>query len=352
MADAAADLPYQFGDRAIREALLQPEILRSALHHALGDLADRFDVERREVLPRTFLLDDWREREADLLFRLPFRERDDQAVLVCLLLEHQSKPDPTMPLRALLYAVLYWNQEWQAWHQEHANREPLRLTPVLPLILHTGTHRWTVARCLADLFNCPEALQPWLPQWQLQLWDLAEHSPTELLALPDGWSQLLAVIRAQPLDEADFHKVLAQALQHLEQIGTGQPDTWHQLLRIVLYWCLFQRPHGEHTAVLETVRRSHHHGRTLAEAETMAQQMWVTYEQEVYSRGKSAGEAVGQERGKAEASRNIVRVLLEKKFGELPQDVADRIARASLEQLTAVIPSILDLQKPEDLQLG
>jgi hypothetical protein len=53
-------------------------------------------------------------RESDLFFRLPFlpdAEGDQEPpALVCLLLEHQSQPERWMPLRVLLYAVLYWRE--------------------------------------------------------------------------------------------------------------------------------------------------------------------------------------------------------------------------------------------------
>ena len=50
-----------------------------------------------------------RRREADLFFRIPFASGDaERPALVCVLVEHQSGPDARMPLRTLLYAVLYW----------------------------------------------------------------------------------------------------------------------------------------------------------------------------------------------------------------------------------------------------
>src|SRR5438067_10619410 len=105
-----------FPDRAIRRLLEQPGNLRDLIAAVLPDLADRFDFSQREIIPRTFLLDDWRRRESDMLFRLPFRAEDGlPPVLVCLLIEHQSEPDPPMPLRVLVYAALYWEQEWKAW---------------------------------------------------------------------------------------------------------------------------------------------------------------------------------------------------------------------------------------------
>jgi len=51
-----------------------------------------------------YFLPDWRERECDLFFKLPYRTAEmARSILLCLLLEHQSVADPVMPLRLLLY---------------------------------------------------------------------------------------------------------------------------------------------------------------------------------------------------------------------------------------------------------
>jgi len=61
----------------------------------LPEIASGFVFQRAELLDREFPLDDWRRRESDLLFRVPFRDGDTELeTLICLLLEHQSKPDP------------------------------------------------------------------------------------------------------------------------------------------------------------------------------------------------------------------------------------------------------------------
>jgi len=99
---------HDFPDRAFRELLSDPSNLRDLIAALLPDIAARLDFSRREILPRTFLLDDWRRRESDLLVRLPWLPGagEDPPLLVCLLIEHQSQPDSPMPLRTLLYAVL------------------------------------------------------------------------------------------------------------------------------------------------------------------------------------------------------------------------------------------------------
>src|SRR5437870_8109245 len=107
---------HDFPDRAFHLLLQDPSNLQNLLASLLPDLVDRFDFSQLEVVPPTFLTADWRRRESDLLFRLPFRAQADGGalppVLVCILLEHQTAPDPAMPLRVLLYAVLFWEREW------------------------------------------------------------------------------------------------------------------------------------------------------------------------------------------------------------------------------------------------
>lgn len=99
-------LLHDFLDRSLRELLAHPANLRDLLEAAVPDLADRFEWEHLEAIDRDFLLPDWRGRESDLLYRLPYRTADaTQTLLVCLMLEHQSTADPRMPLRLLLYSV-------------------------------------------------------------------------------------------------------------------------------------------------------------------------------------------------------------------------------------------------------
>ena len=53
------------------------------------------------LLPGRFVSPDWRDSQADLLFSVE-REPQTDPVLLYVLLEHQSSPDPWMPLRLLI----------------------------------------------------------------------------------------------------------------------------------------------------------------------------------------------------------------------------------------------------------
>jgi hypothetical protein len=75
MARERQALPRDFPDRAIRDALTTPDNLRTVLRRAVPALAEQLDYTRMEVVPPSFLLDDWRQRDADVLVRIPLLAR-------------------------------------------------------------------------------------------------------------------------------------------------------------------------------------------------------------------------------------------------------------------------------------
>src|SRR5712691_5079574 len=86
-----------------------------------------------------------------------------------------------LPLRVLLYAVLYWEREWKNWEAQPAPRDGFRLTPIVPIVFHTGEQPWNSSRQLADLLSGPDLFKAFAPSWPVCFWDLAEKSPRELL---------------------------------------------------------------------------------------------------------------------------------------------------------------------------
>ena len=169
---------------------VNPANLREVVARWRPDLVDELDFDQMHEARRQFLLDDYRERELDLLIEVPFRNRPDALpLLICLLLEHQSTIDNVMPLRLLLYAVLYWESQWRAWKARHPHGQPLRLTPVLPMVLYTGAGPWDGNRSLADLFPDIESLRVYVPRWETWLCELNTINPDELLHSPAAFWQ-------------------------------------------------------------------------------------------------------------------------------------------------------------------
>jgi hypothetical protein len=232
---------HDFPDRAIRRLLEDPHNLRDLLAAVVPDLVGRFDFGHVEPVDRSFLLDDWRRRESDLLFRVPYEIDGAEAAppaLVCVLIEHQSEPDPWMPLRILVYAALFWEREWKAWEVQNARGQRLRLSPVIPIVFHTGPQPWRTHREMGDLIGGPEVLRAFAPRWQPLFCDLAERSAEELLAATGEWLTALAVVRAERENAEAFRALFTEVLRRLETLSEREPVRWHDLLWFVLSWAL------------------------------------------------------------------------------------------------------------------
>jgi Putative transposase, YhgA-like len=337
----AEELPHDFPDRAIRDALAQPGNLRELLGRVVPALADRLDYTRVEVVPPTFLLDDWRRRDSDLLLRLPFRDAAGE-VLVCVLIEHQSTVDPAMPLRMLVYAVLFWERQWRTWEDGHKRGEPLRLTPVVPIVFHTGPEPWDAPHNLEDLFAGPAEFRPYVPRWATEWCDLPTMTPEDLLA-GEAWWQALAVVRGEHIEWTAFRELFAQALSRLEGLADRESVRWHQLLKMVLYWGLYRRSRRERAELIELARASQKSVERQQEVTKMAEQIELNYEQEIILENRA--------RGALEAVRRVLRRLLEERFGPLPPAVVLRLDAATLEQLEEAAARFPRLTSLDGLQL-
>jgi len=108
-----------------------------------------------------------------------------------------------MPLRLLLFAVLYWERQWQEWRESAQPRPVLQLSPVLPIVLYTGAAPWGSTRTLVELLGAPVAFHTFAPRWEPLIWNLADHPREELLASANAWLQALAVMRAADAEAED-----------------------------------------------------------------------------------------------------------------------------------------------------
>ena len=138
--------------------------------HLPPEIVVRIDWPSLVVLPGSFIKSSLQQVHADLLFSVRMGGR---GTLLYLLFEHQSSPDPAMPLRLLGYVMEILTQH----HKAHG----FPLPPVLPLVLHQGPDAWNVSTAFEDLFELPEdlapALQPFLPQFHHALLDLTRFDP-------------------------------------------------------------------------------------------------------------------------------------------------------------------------------
>ena len=253
-----------------------------------------------------------------------------------------------MPLRTLLYAVLFWEREWKAWEDRHERGSPLRLTPVLPIIFHTGREPWDAPRGFADLFDVPAALRSEVLPWQPRFWDLPAQ-PLESLRRAEGdWLRAMALVRAEREARSDFRAVVEETYRRLGPLRATDPMRWHDLMWFVLSWSIRRRPASEHAELIALAAASYEDAIVRREVEEMTQAIEKTWDEEMLERGMERGKIVGA----ISTLRDLLRSLLTQRFGALPDAVVQQIERTEdADRLKACLLNLDQISSADELRL-
>ncbi len=252
--------------------------------------------------------------QCDALFRVTLRTGHDARIYV--LLEHKSHIDADTPLQILKYMVNIWLREIE----DGTARD--RLPPIIPLVFFHGQGRWTAARSVMEMIDAPEELAPFLREFAYVLHDLGEIEPLRLSRAPEVLAGLLA-LRVAHADEIPAD---------LLDLMTGGPLAGSDFERHLLRYIVERM--NLTPVMLEASLRRTKPDRWEALMGTVAE-AWL-------EQGRAEGIEKGLAQGIEEGQAGLLLHLLERRFGELPQSVRERIRGASVSELGAWAEAVLD----------
>ena len=104
------------------------------------------DFERATIVNKSFIADQYKETEADLIYQFPVKGTD-KFVYVYLLIEFQSTVDRFMVVRVGHYIHSFYLEY-------RDSTEKVKLLPQLfPIVLYNGRERWTAPTVLSELIE-------------------------------------------------------------------------------------------------------------------------------------------------------------------------------------------------------
>jgi len=147
------------------------ELVRDLLQGFVDeDWIEDLDFATLEKVASSFVADDLREREDDVIWRLRCR---DSWVYVYILIEFQSTVDRFMAVRLMTYIGLLY-QDLIRSGQCKGNQ---KLPPVFPLVLYNGSKKWTGATAVEELIeSVPGGLSKYRPTLSYLLLDESRHA--------------------------------------------------------------------------------------------------------------------------------------------------------------------------------
>ena len=155
-------------DRLFKVTLSQPGAARAYLRSVLpAALCAALDFEHMEAQPTDLVGTRLQELFADVVYKIPL---EGESAYVCALLEHQSTPEPMMPLRFMNAMASIWEDVLRA------EPERRRVPAIIPVLVHNGAKPWRSPVRLSELYDLPAAvldmLEPNLPEFEYVLDDL------------------------------------------------------------------------------------------------------------------------------------------------------------------------------------
>ena len=301
-------------DTFYRSLFDEPLVLHDFIAHCLPDeLGQRIQPESLQTLSTYFSLADRPTRQADMAWSLALK--GGQRML--LLLEHQSRSDRSMALRMRSYSTLL--------HEQHHHCEPTaNLPPILPVVLHTGDAPWSAA---TDIQTLQADTPPWLQRYNPgQAFLLIEQKQLLLnQSLPPD-ALITPIFRLQHLDSMD------ELRQCLHTIAMRTHPVEHaRLRRLLSSWVQhvvlpLHLPHGDTPLI--------HSFEDIDAMINYEERNWeLRWMKQGLAKGMEQGLEQGLEQGKTEGEKQLLVRLLQNRFGPLSEQMEQRIAHASSEQL-------------------
>lgn len=293
-------------DQSYKLLFSHPEMVADLLQGFVReDWVEHLDFDSLEKVSGTYVADDLREREDDVIWRVRWGK---DWLYVYLLIEFQSTVDRYMAVRVLVYLGLLYQDLIRTGQLAVEGRLP----PVMPIVLYNGNKRWDAPTEVADLIvPVPGGLENYRPQLTYFLLDEGHYTDSELAPLRNLAAALFRLENSRtPHDVEQVVSALVTWLQAPEQTSLRRAFTvW--LKRVFL-------PGKLPGVELGSINDLQEVQSMLAERITEWTEQW---EKQGLEKGILKGEAIFLAR------------LLERRFGALDETSRTRILQADAETL-------------------
>ena len=168
---------------------------------------------QRRVVHTSFVSPKHENRESDVIWQ--FRRKDGgEPVYVYILLEFQSRPDPSMPVRLMGYVSLFYQRLMASQPAAGWRKLPL----VIPVVIYNGWEPWNVAADLGSMIgDLDPSAEIYRPHLRYRLVNEAAYSPEELAALDSPVADLFRIEKSR-----DWFEVRSSVHRLRQSIPPGE----------------------------------------------------------------------------------------------------------------------------------
>ena len=318
-------------DSSYKLLFSEPEIIIDLLQGFVHEpWVKELDFTSLEKVSGSYITDDLRSREDDVIWRVIYRQ---SWIYVYLLIEFQSTIDKYMAVRLMTYTGLLYQDLIKT--KQLATQE--QLPPIFPVVLYNGEKRWDAATELKDLIvNVPGGLEKYLPSLNYLLLDEGAFELNDLSPLKN---LVAAIFR---LENSTSREDIIDVIGNLiEWLSTPEQSRLRRSFTIWIKRVLL--PTDDLEQAIPNIN-------DLAEIKTMLAQRVSEWTSEWKQQGWIEGMEKGMEKG-IESERALLVRLIQRRFGQATAITAQAILKpiGSTDTLEQIGDWIIDCNDGETL---
>jgi len=255
-------------------------------------------------LDKSFILPDFRHKEADLVYQATLGNR---SMVFYLLMELQSTVDFLMPFRLHQYLSALWCDVFQNTDRKIRERKSFRLPMVVPVVLYNGRSPWTAPLNFREMLEGYETFGEEAPNFPYRLIDVQNYRLEDLLARSNLISSVFLLDQVSDFSQIiQRMNLLLDTLRHLSEEDFQLFTGWTQR---ILTRNMTPRQHDQITQVF-TNTRPEEVDSMISNVERVLKK---TYE-EAEKKGKKEGMEEGKKEGMEQARQAMARQMIAKNF--------------------------------------
>ena len=311
------DLSYRlfFSHRRMVQDLLQKIVAEPWV--------ERIDFDSGERVSSSYVSDEHDNRESDIVWK--FRRKDGgEPAEIYVLIELQSRPDPSMPVRftvynGLLYQNLLADLPPAAWR---------KLPPVLSVLVYNGGEPWNEATDLGSVVgDLDPSAEIYRPRLRYRLVDESAYDRQFLETLNSPVADLFFIEKSR-----DWGDVLT-GVQRLRRTIPPEEGSLRRAFASWLQKVILPRFGLSLAEVSDEL--------TLEEVESMLAESIDRWNREIREEGREQGRQEGE-------ARMLLRQL-RLKFGPLAPEIEEKVRSTDADRLLEWIERVLTAERLQDV---
>ena len=217
--------PYHPHDKGYKQLLADKRVFLELLQTFVREKwVEAIDANDLILVNRSYVLQDFNEKEADIVYRLKVRDKN---VIFYVLLELQSTVDHLLPFRLLLYMVEIWREIYNNTPQSERESKHFRLPPIIPAVLYNGAGSWTAALTFKEMLAGYQEFAGHLLDFRYLLFDVNRYDEEGLIKAANLIASVFLLDqKMRPEDLAGRLKRLIGVLKRLTPDEFRHIATW------------------------------------------------------------------------------------------------------------------------------